>query len=119
MFLSIHKPITENLSRFIGALKTGSTTALLGMIIVFAVLAVIFAALVIMRKALAKKPETLPKANENTPAPVSAPAPVEEEAPAAAETDDGAIVAAIMAAISAHTGKPLTSFRVVSFKRRR
>jgi sodium pump decarboxylase gamma subunit len=115
MFLAIHEPITKNVSTFIEALKTGSTTAVLGMIIVFAVLAVIFVALVIMRKVLTKKPTAPAKAEENTPAP----APVaEEEEPTVAEADDGAIVAAIIAAISAHTGKPMTSFRVVSFKRR-
>ena len=48
----IHKPIASHASSFLEALKTGSTTALLGMVIVFAVLAIIFAALVIMRKAL-------------------------------------------------------------------
>lgn len=108
--------LTSNMTGFIDALKTGSLTAVLGMCIVFAVLATIYFALIIMRKVLNKKPKAK-KTAEPTPAPVSAPAPV-EEAPAAQETDDCAIVAAIMAAISAHTGKPITSFRVVSFKRR-
>ena len=108
--------LTSNMTGFIDALKTGSVTAVLGMCIVFAVLAVIYCALIIMRKALNKKPKAK-KTAEPTSAPASAPAPV-EEAPAAEETDECAIVAAIMAAISAHTGKPITSFRVVSFKRR-
>lgn len=108
--------LTSNMSGFIDALKTGSLTAVLGMCIVFVVLAIIYFALIIMRKVLNKKPKAK-KTAEPTPAPVSAPAPA-EEAPAAEETDDCAIVAAIMAAISAHTGKPITSFRVVSFKRR-
>ena len=119
MFLSIHEPITTNVSNFIDALKTGSSTALLGMIIVFAVLTVIFVALVIMRKVLTRKDKK--KITEvSAPAPVVKNEPVEEEAPVAEEApaDNGAIIAAIMAAISAHTGKPLTSFRVVSFKRR-
>ena len=107
--------LTSIMTGFLGALKTGTVTAVLGMCIVFAVLAIIYFALIIMRKALNKKPKAK-KAAEPTPAPVPAPAPA-EEAPAA-ETDDCAIVAAIMAAISAHTGKPITSFRVVSFKRR-
>ena len=110
--------LTSNMSGFIDALKTGSLTAVLGMCIVFAVLAVIYFALIIMRKVLNKKPKAK-KTTAPTPAPVSAPAPTPvEEAPAAEETDECAIVAAIMAAISAHTGKPITSFRVVSFKRR-
>ena len=108
--------LTSIMTGFIGALKTGTVTAVLGMCIVFAVLAVIYFALIIMRKALNKKPKAK-KTAEPTSAPASAPAPV-EEAPAAEETDECAIVAAIMAAISAHTGKPITSFRVVSFKRR-
>ena len=49
------------------------------------------------------------------PAPVAAAEELPVEEPAA---DDCAIVAAIVAAISAHTGKAPTSFRVVSFKRR-
>jgi sodium pump decarboxylase gamma subunit len=109
--------LTSNMSGFIDALKTGSLTAVLGMCIVFVVLAIIYFALIIMRKVLNKKPKAK-KTAEPTPAPVSAPAPAPKAAPAAEETDDCAIVAAIMAAISAHTGKPITSFRVVSFKRR-
>ena len=109
----IHKPIASHASSFLEALKTGSTTALLGMVIVFAVLAIIFAALVIMRKALNRKPKAS-AAETIAPVVVSAP----EEQPAEESTDDCAIVAAIVAAISAHTGKAPTSFSVVSFKRR-
>ena len=111
----IHKPIASHASSFLEALKTGSTTAILGMVIVFAVLAVIFAALVIMRKALNRKPKA---SAAETIAPVVVSAPTPEEQPAEESTDDCAIVAAIVAAISAHTGKAPTSFRVVSFKRR-
>lgn len=109
--------LTSIMTGFIGALKTGTVTAVLGMCIVFAVLAIIYFALIIMRKVLNKKPKAK-KAAEPTPASAPAPAPAPVEEAPAAETDDCAIVAAIMAAISAHTGKPITSFRVVSFKRR-
>ena len=79
-------------------------------------LTIIFAALVIMRRILHKKPanaETLPAAKAGV-----APAPTKEEAPVEeAPADDGAVVAAIIAAICAHTGKPASAFRVVSFKK--
>ncbi len=110
----IHEPIASSASSFLEALKTGSTTAILGMIIVFAVLAVIFAALVIMRKVLNKKPKASAK---EAPAPAVV-VPAEETPAEEPVADDCAIVAAIVAAISAHTGKAPTSFRVVSFKRR-
>ncbi len=117
----INEPIASLASKLIEALKTGSLTAILGMVIVFAVLAVIFAALVIMRKIISKKSAPAPKADAAKSAP--APTAVEQEAPAAqdetAGEDDGAIVAAIIAAICAHTGKSANGFRVVSFKRRR
>ena len=63
--------LTSNMSGFIDALKTGSVTTVLGMLIVFFVLAIIYFALIIMRKALTKKPKAK-KTAEPTPAPVSA-----------------------------------------------
>ncbi len=113
MLLAIHQPISESVSAFMEALKTGGSTAIIGMAIVFAVLAVIFFALVAMRKLLAPKE----KAPEQAPAPVASPAPAPAK-PCAPASDDAAVVAAIVAAISAHTGKAPTAFRVVSFKRR-
>lgn len=115
----INEPIASLLPKFFDALKTGSVTAILGMIIVFAVLAIIFVALVVMRKILGKKSAPIEKApaapkTDDAPAAVEQ-APVEEAEP---ETDDGAVIAAIIAAISAYTGKSASGFRVVSFKRR-
>ncbi len=112
----LHEPISRGVSSFLEALKTGSSTALIGMLIVFAVLAVIFAALVLMRKLLSKKPEEAP-----VPAEAIGVIPAAGEEPAAEEpaSDDTAVIAAIIAAISAHTGKAPVEFRVVSFKRRR
>ncbi len=111
MLLTLHEPIPSAVSSFFEALKTGGSTAVIGMVIVFAVLAIIFFAMVGLRKLLTQKKES---PAEVTPV-IETPAPAEEAAPA---SDDGAIVAAIVAAISAHTGKAPTAFRVVSFKRR-
>ncbi len=118
MFLtSINEVINEPIaSLLMNAAKTGFGVLILGMVIVFAVLAIIFAALMIMRKALNKKPAPKATAQEK-PAAVEKPAVAEETAEAPAE-DEGAIIAAIIAAISAHTGKSASDFRVVSFKRR-
>ena len=107
-------------SSVLDRLTLGGSTLLLGMVIVFAVLGIIFIALQIMRtvftknSAKAKKAET---AVQNVAAKTEEPAPVAE--PAAAPEDDCAIVAAIVAAISAYTGKAPEGFRVVSFKKRK
>ena len=107
-------------SSVLDRLTLGGSTLLLGMVIVFAVLGIIFIALQIMRtvftknSAKAKKAET---AVQNVAAKTEEPAPVAE--PVAAPEDDCAIVAAIVAAISAYTGKAPEGFRVVSFKKRK
>ena len=117
----INEPVASLLPKLFDALKTGSVTAILGMVIVFAVLTTIFVALVVMRKILGKKSAPIEKAPA-APKTDDAPAAVEqapvEEAEAEPETDDGAVIAAIIAAISAYTGKSANGFRVVSFKRR-
>ena len=92
------------------------TTGIGGYLLVFAVLALIWFILAIFGKAFDKKdkkPEEAPKAAAVTPAPI--PEPV---APAPTEQDDTAIVAAIVAAISAYTGKPAGGFKVVSFRKK-
>ena len=123
MFLTGTTATTETTSRLELFAGTGLTTLLIGMIAVFAILGIIFAALQIMRAIFKKnaiKAKKARKAEEasqkEAAAPVPAPAPAEETAPAA---DDSAIVAAIVAAISAYTGKAPEGFRVVSFKKRR
>ena len=87
-----------------------------GMLMVFAVLAVLMFVLMLMERFFTKKPA--PKKVEPAPAPVVKEAPAPAPVPAVVE-DDGAIVAAITAAIAlvlaegGYTG----GFRVVSFKR--
>lgn len=123
MFLTGNAPVAtgfaENWALFVG---TGLPTLLIGMLAVFAILGIIFVALQIMRamfKNNAIKAKKARKAEEAKAAPKAETAPAEETVPAAPVTDDGAIIAAIIAAISAHTGKAPEGFRVVSFKKRR
>ena len=102
---------------------TGLPTLLIGILVVFAILGIIFLALVIMRAAFkrdaikAKKARKAEEAARKEEVP-AAPA-VEETAPAAPAADESAIIAAIVAAISAYTGKAPEGFRVVSFKKRK
>ena len=94
------------------------------MLIVFSVLGIIFIALEIMRSVFTKKANAAKKAESAKQEAQESAKPVEviEEpapAPAPAPADDFAVVAAIIAAISAHTGKSPEAFRVVSFKKRK
>lgn len=107
-------------SSILDRLTLGGSTLLLGMAMVFAVLGIIFIALQIMRAAFtknaakAKQEKKAEKPAQNVPV-----QPEEPAAPATAAADDTAIVAAIVAAISAYTGKAPEGFRVVSFKKRK
>ena len=91
------------------------TVALLGMATIFAVLAILWGAIELFHLCvfLAGKGKNK-KQTKAVPAPVAAP-----EEPVAAPVDDGAVVAAITAAITqarAEEGNT-TGFRVVSFRR--
>ena len=100
--------------------KEAGTVALLGMVAIFAVLSLLWLVIEILHRALTEQKVS----NADKKKPVAVPAPVEKPArePRAfgrPAPDDGALVAAITAAISAamaeegYTG----GFRVVSFKR--
>ena len=98
-------------------LETILTTAVGGYVLVFIVLALIWGILELFHLAFAGKKETSPSPQPKQPA---EPAPVIEEAlqENAPVTNEEEIVAAIMAAISAYTDKPTSSFRVVSFRKK-
>ena len=102
-------------------LALGGSTLLLGMVIVFAVLGIIFVALQIMRSIFTKNAIKAKKARKAEEAAQNVPAKAEKAASVAPApvSDDTAVVAAIIAAISAYTGKAPEGFRVVSFKKRR
>jgi len=104
---------------FSEAIGYGLQTALLGMLVIFAVLSVLLIVLTAFKFIFYKQPKTEKKAapvkvEAPAPAPVAAPAPAPAQ-PAAA--DDAELVAVITAAIAAMMDAPQTSFRVVSFKR--
>ncbi len=116
MFLSIENPIITSESSFLDRLGLGAETLLLGMLVVFAMLAIIFVCMLVCQAILVKKVNKIVDPEKTAvSAPAAAPAPAAPVAPAA---DDSATVAAIIAAICAYTGSAPTSFRVVSFKRR-
>ena len=116
--------ITQD-SSILDRLALGGSTLLLGMVIVFAVLGIIFIALQIMRSIFTKNATKAKKASKAEGAVYKAEQPVAKATkpePASVSepvSDDAAIVAAIIAAISAHTGKSPEGFRVVSFKKRK
>lgn len=101
-------------------LELAGQMTLLGMVMVFAVLAILWAILAIFQRVMAgksEKPEEKPQA-----APASAP--VAEAAPVAASNDDEIIAAVIAAAVAAYMADEGNTeaaynggFRVVSFRR--
>lgn len=91
---------------------------LIGLIIVFGVLAVIWLVLSLFKVVFYKDPNKKTAEKKAEPKPAAAPAPA--PAPVKVQTqDDGAVIAAIVAAISAMRNEQgiTDGFRVVSFKR--
>ncbi len=106
---------------FLENAKTAGLTSLLGMLIIFAVLAVLWGAIELFRmmmQSFSGKSESAPKKQAPpavpavTPAPAAAPAPVQVYA-----QSDEEIVAAITSALAEYLGTSQSSFRVVSFKK--
>ena len=105
--------------------STAGTVTLMGMVTIFAVLAILWAMIEIMHSVLHKgeKKEKEPRPKKAAPAP----APNQDDAAIAAAIaaalaaaeDDGAVVAAITAAVTAARAEEgeTSPFRVVSFKR--
>ena len=103
--------------------KEAGTVTLLGMVAIFAVLALLWLVIEILHRAVSEKKEASEASAVPAPVPTeqSEPesAPVHTPQPTVEASDDGALIAAITAAISAamaddgYTG----GFRVVSFKR--
>lgn len=109
---------TEPLTTVSEKLSTGLTVFALGMVTVFVVLAVLWLILALFKVIFYRenKPATA-KAPKAAPIPAPAPAPAATPEP---EEDNGALVAAITAAIAAYTADDASfagGFRVVSFRR--
>ena len=104
--------------------KTAGSVALLGMVTVFAVLAILWLVIEIFHAVLtaAEKSKGKPKkkAGSAETAPelpaVTEPAVIIDEAPVP-QDDEAEIVAAISAALAEYLNVPQSSFRVVSFKK--
>lgn len=98
----------------------GLDTAVLGMVTVFAVLAILWGCLEVFKYVFYTLPEQRKKSESGEIEIAPAPAPVEEQE---AYADDGEIVAAIIAAITAARAEEgataPASFRVVSFRKRK
>ncbi len=94
--------------------KGGEVTGL-GLIAVFAIIAIIFLAIKGLGAASApsKKPAKAEVPTEKEQAEPEAAVPAVQET---AASDDLELIAILAAAISAYTGEPVTKFRVVSFK---
>lgn len=102
--------------------STAGTVTLMGMVTIFAVLAILWAMIEIMHRLLHKdeKKEKSPRASGAAiPNPDDAAIAAAIAAALAAAEDDGAVVAAITAAITAARAEAgeTSPFRVVSFKR--
>ena len=82
MFLSIENPIITDESTFLDRLGLGAETLLLGMLVVFSMLAVIFICMLVCQAVLVKKVKKIVEP-ETADAPAAAPAPAAVPAPAA------------------------------------
>ena len=104
-------------------LEKGLQTALLGILTVFAVLSILWGCLEIFKYVFYTLPERRKKADKEKPASISTVAHESQPQPVQAYSDDKAVVAAIIAAITAareEEGIPSTvPFRVVSFRKRK
>lgn len=104
------------MSNILSAIGYGGTVAIIGMLIVFAVLALLILCIyvlgMVMQKLTGKKQEAPKAAPAQAPAP--APAPVVEEPVAQEVVDDAELIAVIAAAIAAfdNSGKTLVVRKV-------
>lgn len=120
IFLNANSDGLQELTTVGEKLSTGLTVMLLGIITVFAVLAILWIVLLLFRVIFYREKKAEPKAPQmpvQIPVSVSATA---ETKPAAPAEDNGAIIAAITAAIAAYTEGDeefASGFRVVSFRR--
>ena len=107
-----------NLARY--AWDTGALVSILGLLTVFAVLAIIMFVLLIMERIFAKKPATKKEVKETKPEVKDVQAPRKKPEVVAnkpAVQNDAELVAVISAAIAASMGVPARSLKIKSFKR--
>lgn len=124
MIRSMTALASEGEKGFLDAFKSDGLYAVLGILIVFAVMILLFLVLkiatAIISGSVGSKESKAEEKASSAPVPSSAPAPAAVPTPAAAPTNDGELIAAITAAISMMLeaeGKDPRGFRVVSFRR--
>lgn len=107
--------ITTPIENMADRLSAAGQTLVLGMVAVFAVLAILWIVLAVMGRFFTG---ASPRSEKEEKAPAASAPQVVQTAPAptAPESNDEEIVAAITAAISVMLGKPQSAFRVVSFR---
>ena len=120
-FLDANPDGLKELTTVSEKLSTGFTVMALGVATVFAVLAILMIVLYLFRVIFYHEKKPAPK---TAPAPepkhIEAPEPAPQAQPEEVKTDDGALIAAITAAIAAYTSGDeafASGFRVVSFRR--
>lgn len=116
LMLAADASVFENMT-FADRASEALRVSVLGMGMVFAVLAILWGVLEVFRYVfydLKNKGNTAEKNPEKPVKSEPAPAPVVTET---AQTDDGELVAAITAALCVVLDKPATGFRVVSFRK--
>lgn len=111
--------LTANGNSFAENAKQAGNVTLVGMVAIFSVLAILWALIEVLHRVVAviTKPKMKKQRAAEQNVPVADPVPAEKTP--AADTDDGAIIAAITAAITASLAQEgyTGGFRVVSFKR--
>ena len=101
------------------ALLQGVSTTVIGLVIVFAVLAILWGVLVLMRKLFYKEPGK--EAAKPAPAEQSAPAVRQETAPVASVSqdtmDEGELIAVLTAAVAASLNTSTYNLHIKSYRR--
>ncbi len=101
------------------AWKFAGQMTLMGMLMVFSVLATLWGVLAIFKLVFAGKTKKAPAEKKSAPAPVAPAAKPAAPAPVAPAEDNGQLIAVITAAVAAYRASEgeVGGFRVVSFKR--
>lgn len=98
------------------ALLQGVSTTVIGLVIVFSVLAILWGVLVLMRKLFYKEPDKKAAKSAAKPAPVAAPA--APAAPVKQDTmDEGALIAVLTAAVAASLNTSTYNLQIKSYRR--
>ena len=107
------QPIIDESASFLDRLAHGGKVTLFGMATVFSILLILYVVLTIMKVVFTKKEAQVSTKETKPPVAIT---PIKEKVEL--KQDESELVAVITAAIAASTGKPASSFRVVSFRQK-